>query len=174
MNIRQARASDAQAIAEITNTIIRDTLITFTTDLRAPDGVAADIKRRAPAYLVAEAGGQVIGFATYGPFRAGPGYAHCCEHSVQLAPSARGQGVGKALMTALEDVARSEGVHVLVAGISSANPGAVVFHRALGFTETGRMPEVGFKWGQRLDLLLMQKILEPDGTVAPDSPGFGR
>jgi phosphinothricin acetyltransferase len=65
-------------------------------------------------------------------------------------------------MERLQQVARSEGVHVLVAGISSANSGAIAFHSALGFAEVGRMPEVGHKWGQYLDLVLMQKILSPE------------
>ncbi len=162
MNVRQAQIADAEGIAAITNEIIRDTLVTFTTNERSTESIAADIDSRGPAYLVAEGDGQVLGFATYGPFRAGPGYAHCREHTIQLAFEARGQGAGRALMSALEAVARAEGVHVLVAGISSANPGAVAFHAALGFTEVGRMPEVGFKWGNWLDLVLMQKILAAD------------
>ncbi|WP_377190093.1 GNAT family N-acetyltransferase [Ruegeria meonggei] len=162
MIIRPAQAGDATAIAEITNAIIRETLITFTTIERSLDSIATDINARGAAYLVAEVERQVLGFATYGPFRSGPGYAQSREHSVQLSPKARNQGAGRALMTALEDVARSEGVHVLVAGISSANPGAVAFHAALGFEITGQMPEVGFKWGKRLDLVLMQKILTQD------------
>lgn len=162
MIIRPARVSDAPSIVAISNAIIRDTLVTFTTDERSEDAIAADIKTRGPAYLVAEKNGQVLGFATYGSFRNGPGYAKCREHTIQLAPQARGQGVGRALMSTLEGAARSEGVHVLVAGISSANPGAVAFHTALGYTQVGLMPEVGFKWGKRLDLVLMQKILSAD------------
>ena len=174
MRVRQAEAADAKAIAAITNAIIRDTLITFTTDERGEDGIAYDIQTRGPAFLVAERDEQVLGFATYGPFRSGPGYAQCRELTVQLSPDAREQGMGRALIQALEAAARAQGIHVLVAGISSANPGAISFHTALGFSEVGRMPEVGFKWGKRLDLVLMQKILAADGFVAPDSRDLWR
>lgn len=162
MRVRQAQPADAAEIALITNATIRDTLVTFTTDERSAESIVDDIRARGAAFLVAEDQGRVIGFATYAPFRSGPGYAKCREHSIQLADDARGRGVGRALMERLQQVARSKGVHVLVAGISSANPGAVAFHLALGFSEVGLMPEVGHKWGQYLDLVLMQKILSPE------------
>ncbi|WP_299894899.1 GNAT family N-acetyltransferase [uncultured Ruegeria sp.] len=162
MIIRPAMRADAPAIARITNAIIRESLITFTTDERSTTQITEDISARGTGFLVAEHDGQVVGFATYAQFRAGPGYAQTREHSIQLSPDARGKGVGRALMQALEKAARTDGLHVLVAGISSANPGAVAFHAALGFLQVGRMPEVGFKWGQRLDLVLMQKILSPE------------
>ncbi|WP_299637920.1 GNAT family N-acetyltransferase [uncultured Ruegeria sp.] len=162
MIIRPAMRADAPAIVRITNAIIRESLITFTTDERSTTQITEDISARSTGFLVAEHDGQVVGFATYAPFRAGPGYAQTREHSIQLSPDARGKGVGRALMQALEEAARTDGLHVLVAGISSANPGAVAFHAALGFLQVGQMPEVGFKWGQRLDLVLMQKILSPE------------
>lgn len=159
MTIRPARPDDAVAIAAIANEIIRDTLVTFTTMQRTPAQITSEINSRAGHYLVGVSDGQVAGFATYAPFRAGPGYAHTREHSIQLAPWAQGRGLGRALMVELEQVARAEGVHALIAGISSANPQAVAFHAALGFAEVGRMPEVGRKWGRWLDLILMQKII---------------
>ncbi len=161
MNLRQAREGDAAEIAAISNAIIKDSLITFTTDTRSVASVASDIRERGPGCLVAELEGRVAGFATYGPFRRGVGYARCCEHTIQLAPHARGQGLGRGLMSALEARAVADGIHVMVAGISSANPDGVAFHAALGFAEVGRMPEVGRKWGRWLDLVLMQKILPP-------------
>lgn len=174
MIIRQATVEDAPAITEIANAIIRDTLVTFTTDERSVEKVTAEIETRGPVFLVAERDGVVEGFATYSLFRSGPGYAQCREHSIQLAPEARGQGTGRALMQALETIAKTNNVHVLVAGISSANPAAIAFHSAIGFKQVGHMPEVGFKWGQRLDLVLMQKILAPQSSVAPDSRAKAR
>ena len=162
MIIRPALARDAAAVAEITNSIIRETLVTFTTAERSPTEIAQDIASRGSAFQVAEMQGQVVGFATYGSFRAGPGYARSREHTIFLDPQARGQGAGRALMAALEQAALSDGVHVLVAGISAENPDAIAFHTALGFEQVGLMPEVGHKWGQWLDLVLMQKILHPE------------
>ena len=165
MIVRPARRADAAAICAIVNPIIRDTTITFTTEERVPGEVADEIDARLPAFLVAETGEGVIGYATFGAFRKGPGYAATREHSVHLAPGARGQGAGRALMAALEAVAVAQGVHVLVAGISGSNPGAVAFHARLGFAETGRMAQVGRKAGRWLDLVLMQKILSAHAST---------
>ena len=159
MTIRKARASDAPAICAIWNPVIRDTLATFTTIEKTPEAAAAMIGAAGGAFLVAEAGGRMLGLATYGPFRAGPGYAFVVEHSIQLAATARRQGIGRALMAGLEQVAADAGKRVMVGAISGANPAAVAFHTALGFVEVGRMPGIGFKHGQWLELVLMQKRL---------------
>lgn len=159
MIVRPAQIQDADAICGISNDLIRHSLITFTTNDRTTAATEEAIAASNGAFLVAEHAGKVVGFASYAPFRAGPGYAHTKEHSIQLAPQARGRGVGRALMEALETVARKADVHVLVAGISGANPDAIAFHDRLGFETVGRMPQVGRKEGQWLDLILMQKIL---------------
>ena len=76
-----------------------------------------------------------------------------------LAGDARGQGVGRALMARLEDHARTQGIHVLIAGVSGENEAAIAFHRAIGFTEAARLPEVGRKFGRWMDLVLLHKRL---------------
>jgi len=167
MILRAARPGDADALCAIANPLIQETLVTFTTDLRTPEQVKMEIAARGTAFQVAETEGGVVGFATFGPFRKGPGYAATAEHTILLAPSARGAGIGRALMTRLEQVARGRGIHVLVGGISGANTAGALFHKRMGFVQTGLMPEVGRKNGQWLDLVLMQKILDTD--TAPDS-----
>ncbi len=162
MIVRRAEAGDAPAIAEIWNGYIRDTAVTFNSQEKTVEGLVQEIAARRSegmSFLVAEHEGQVIGFATAFPFRSGPGYRHTLEHTVQLSEPAHGQGAGRALMARVEAEARAGGAHVLVAGVSSENPDGIAFHEALGFETVGRMPEVGFKFGRWMDLVLMQKVL---------------
>lgn len=156
--IRPASPADAPAIAAVWNAVIRDTTATFTTVEKDPAALAGQIAAGTP-WWVAEMGGLVVGHATYGQFRSGPGYARSMEHSIHLAPAAQGKGLGRALMAALEDHARSAGVHVMVAGVSSDNAAGQEFHARLGYVECGRVLQAGHKWGRWLDLVLMQKIL---------------
>lgn len=159
ITVRVARPEDAPEIAAIWNAIIDHSAATFTTERKTETGLIADMAHRGAAFQVACAEGHVLGFATYSQFRGGPGYAYTMEHSIQLAPEARGRGVGRALMRALETVARAEGVHSLWAGVSGENPGGAAFHRRLGFVDVARLPEVGYKFGRWMDLILLQKIL---------------
>ena len=159
MIIRPATPDDAQAIADLVNPVIRDTSITFTIVEKSAADLAAAIKGAPGSFLVAEVAEQVVGYASFAQFRSGPGYAHTMEHSITIAPHARGQGIGRPLMAALEAQARTAGVHSLVAGVSAENPMGVAFHRALGFQQVAVLPEVGFKFGRWMDLVLLQKFL---------------
>lgn len=173
MILRQARISDARAICAITNAVIRDKAITFTTKERGEANIAADIALRWVAYQVVENDGQVVGFATYGRFRDGPGYENTREMTIQLAPEVRRRGMGRALLQQLEDVAIAQGVHVLLAGISGGNTAGLRFHAACGFVEAGRLAQVGFKAGQWQDLILMQKILPANRPDADSGAATG-
>lgn len=162
MIIRAARVQDTSAIADIWNHNIRQTVNTFTTAEKTPEGLARDIEMRAAegkVFLVAEKVGQVMGFATYFQFRGGPGYAHTAEHSVMLDQAAQGKGTGRALMAALEDHARSAGMHSLIAGVAGENKSGAAFHEALGYRRIATLPEVGYKFGRWMDLVLLQKLL---------------
>ncbi|MDX5350485.1 MAG: N-acetyltransferase family protein [Paracoccaceae bacterium] len=159
--IRRATPADAAAIALLWNPWIRDTAITFNSVQKTPEDVArmiADRDALGHATFLAE-GPDLLGFATYAQFRGGIGYATCMEHSIILAPQARGRGVGRALMGALLDHARAAGAHQMIAGVSAENPDGIAFHARLDFTEIARIREAGHKFGRFMDLVLMQKFL---------------
>ena len=160
--IRAATPADAPAIAALWNPVIRDTAITFNPVEKTPDDIAAMIRDRQAAgygFFVGERQGEVQGFATYAQFRSGAGYARSMEHTIILSPMAQGAGLGRALMTALEDHARTGGAHSLIAGVSAENPAGRAFHAAIGFQEIAVLPQVGHKFGRYMDLVLMQKFL---------------
>ncbi|KQI67835.1 GNAT family acetyltransferase [Loktanella sp. 3ANDIMAR09] len=155
--IRAATRADAAAICAIWNPIIRETGITFTAIEKTPQAIVDLIATR--PVLVAETGGVVAGFATYGPFRGGDGYRHTAEHTVHLAPAARGAGLGRLLMDALCADARGAGIHTLWAGCSAENPAGVAFHEKLGFVKIATLPQVGRKFDRWIDLILLTKML---------------
>jgi phosphinothricin acetyltransferase len=108
---------------------------------------------------VADAAGEVIGFSTFGDFRAWPGYRFTVEHSVHVAAGMRGAGVGRALVEALFPIAASLGKHVMIAGVDADNGASIRFHERLGFERSGRLRQVGFKFDRFLDLVFLQRFL---------------
>ncbi len=160
--IRPATIEDAQAIADIWNPVICDSIATFTTAEKSVTDLQDMIREREKlkfAFYVAELSGKVLGFTTYGPFRGGPGYAHTMEHSVFLSPDAKRKGIGKALMVCLETHAKEAGIHSLIAGLSGENLGGITFHASLGFSHVADIKQAGFKFGRWHNLILMQKLL---------------
>ncbi|WP_439155661.1 GNAT family N-acetyltransferase [Yoonia sp.] len=154
--IRPACRDDAPAIAAIWNHAIRETTITFNPVEKTASEVA-DLTEN--ACLIWEDHDRLLGFARYFQFRGGAGYRHTAEHTIMLADTAQARGGGRALMAALCADARDAGMHTMFAGCSAENPGAVRFHAALGFVTVATLPEVGFKFGRWIDLVLMQKRL---------------
>ncbi len=162
--IRPAIVLDAQAVADVWNPWIRDTGITFNAVDKTPEEVANLIVSRTIAghgFLVAtdDDTGAILGFATYTQFRGGIGYARTMEHSIILSPQARGQGLGRTLLNAIEKHAHEEGAHQILAGVSSENADGIRFHLAMGYTEATRIRDAGYKFGRYMDLVLMQKFL---------------
>lgn len=109
--------------------------------------------------------GKVVGFSTYGPFRPWAAYKYTVEISVYIAPEHRGKGIARLLYPPLFDKAGEQQLHVLVAGIDASNTASIRLHEHFGFVQTGHFKEVGYKFGQWLDLVFMQLILP-----TPDQP----
>lgn len=106
-----------------------------------------------------DADGQLLGFASWGPFRAFPAFKYTAEHSIYVRADQRGRGLGETLLQALLRLAEEHGLHVLVGGIDMANRGSIALHEKLGFVHTGTLPQVGFKFGRWLDLGFWQRQL---------------
>jgi L-amino acid N-acyltransferase YncA len=117
-----------------------------------------------PVWGALDAAGRLLGFASYGSFRAWPAYKYSVEHSVYVAGSARGRGVGKALMQRLIQSAIEQQLHAIIGGIDAANAESVAFHEKLGFVHAGTVKEAGFKFGRWLDLAFYQLLLPTPQT----------
>ena len=165
MILRDAEAGDLAAIGEILNCEIRSGTASWTETPKTTEDMTrwfGERMARGHPVLVAEAGGEVLGYASYGPFRSGEGYRGTVEHSVYVARSSRGKGIARLLMARLVGRARAAGLARMVGGVSTDQPASMGLHRNLGFQEQGRLKGVGFKCGKRLDLALM--VLALDGT----------
>lgn len=104
--------------------------------------------------------GELMGFASYGSFRAYPANKYTVEHSVYVQSRFRGKGLAEALMRTVIDRARQAQLHVLVGGIDATNAGSIRLHEKLGFVHAGTIRHAGFKFGRWLDLAFYQLILD--------------
>lgn len=169
--IRPSTADDLPAITAVYAWNVEHGTGTF--ELEAPD--LAEMSRRRDdvlgkglPWLVAERGGQVLGYAYANHFRPRRAYRFCLEDSIYLADEARGQGVGRLLLAELVARCEAAGARQMLAVIGdSANAGSIGVHRALGFEHTGILRSAGWKFGRWLDVVLMQKSLGLGHTTEP-------
>lgn len=171
MTVRDARADDAEAIAEIYNHYIRDTVITFETIELTADDFRGRMKKLEdlglPWLVVTDDADAVVGYAYAGPFRERAAYVHSLETSVYLHHGATGKGYGKAVYRALIERLRSlDGsaspvapVHALIAGIALPNDASVALNESLGMRKVAHFEQVGFKMGTWVDVGYWQMTL---------------
>ena len=119
----------------------------------------AKAKGNFPVIGAQGAGGELMGFASYGPFRAWPAYKYSVEHSVYVDQRFRGRGIGRRLLEEVITAAGAQDYHVLIGAIDAANQPSLALHQCLGFTHCGTVRQAGFKFGRWLDLSLYQLIL---------------
>lgn len=168
MQIRDATIDDAQGIMYIYNDAVEHTTAIWNETL------VDEVNRRAwmvdrqskgyPVLVAVDDSDTVLGYASFGDWRAFDGYRFTVEHSVYIRHDRRGEGVGRLLMLALIKRARDLNKHVMVAAIEASNQGSIALHLKLGFVQTGLMPEVGVKFGRWLDLAYLQLKL---GDISP-------
>ncbi len=173
MTIRDADPQrDAAACAAIYAPHVEDNPVSF--EERAPDvaEMAARIERirAAHPWLVAERGGEVVGYAYACPHRQRPAYRWSVDVSVYVAARQLGEGLGRVLYAALFERLRAQRFRMAYAGITLPNPASVGLHESLGFVQVGTMREVGWKLGAWRDVGWFQLELAPAGPERPPEP----
>ena len=164
MTIRDATPDDVAGLLAIHNeAVLTTTAIWDEHEVDLEDRATWLQQRREAGFpvIVAEVGGVVAGYASYGPWRPKSGYRHTVENSLYVLASHHGQGLGSALLDALLERARAADVHRMVAMIESSNTLSAELHARRGFAVVGQMSEVGTKFGRWLDLTIMQLDLGP-------------
>ncbi len=162
ITIREATIEDASSICLIYNQGIEDRVATLETQLRTPEERAGWLAARGPRHPVLAAVNRddaVVGWGSLNQFNPRPAYDNVAEFSVYVGREHRGQGIGDALLAALEEQARSLGFHKMVLAAFPTNAPGMRLYERHGFTTVGVYREQGMLDGRWVDVIVMEKIL---------------
>jgi phosphinothricin acetyltransferase len=171
VRIRDAEAADAADIARIYNHYVLETTATFDTEAKTADERTAWLATHDAAHpvLVAETSGSIRAWGCLTPWEERPAWRHTVEVSVYVDLDSRGKGLGSGLMIALMERAADAGHHTVIGQIVSGNDASLALARRLGFAEAGRLHEVGRKFDEWLDVVLMERRV--DGPSREEGSG---
>jgi L-amino acid N-acyltransferase YncA len=160
--LADASRQDLAEILTIYNEVIRNSTAVYSevefTQARGEAWFDSKAEQGFPL-LVARGATGVVGFGTFGDFRAWPCYRYSVEHSVHVRADCRSRGIGRALLLELIERAQAMHKHVMIAGIDADNNVSIGLHQSLGFKVVGHLHEVGFKFGRWLDLVFLELML---------------
>lgn len=170
LNLRPSTEADLPAIQAIYAHAVEHGTGTFETEAPSVEEMSrrrSEVLSRGLPWLVAQAQGEVLGYAYANYFRPRLAYRFCLEDSIYLAPAAHRQGVGRILLAELISRCEAAGARQMLAVIGdAANHGSIGLHRSLGFEHTGVLKSSGWKFGRWLDVVLMQRALGLGDTTA--------
>jgi phosphinothricin acetyltransferase len=161
MRVRLATSDDVEPTRAIYNLEVAESTVTFDLVPRTADEQLAWLTARSGAHavIIAEDAGEVVGFASFSPFRDRPAYSTTVENSVYVRRDQQGKGIGKLLLAELVTLATSHGFHAMIARIVGGHDASIALHRSLAFDIVGTEREVGRKFGRWLDVVEMQRLL---------------
>lgn len=167
MKIRPAAAADLAAMNAIYGWYVENTAVTFEYTPPTEAEYAARFARISADYpwLVLEEEGKILGFAYADRAFEKAAYAWCADMTVYLAPEAAGQGRGRALYLALEELLKARGIRILYALVTASNEVSLRFHEAMGYRQVGFLRDAGWKQGRWHSVAWMEKRL--GGLEAP-------
>jgi phosphinothricin acetyltransferase len=167
--IRLAGKEDAAAIAAIYSPYVEESRTSFETEPPGADEIIRRMGNPIHPWLVAEAEGQVVGYASTSPMRNRSAYRWSVETGVYVRQGSHGRGIGRQLLTEHLELLERQGFVTVIAGIALPNDASIALHEKLGFTLSGVERGVGFKLGEWVDVARWQKDLAPR-TNAPTEP----
>ena len=172
MHVRPVTRDDAEAIRAIYNREVVGSTVTFDLVPRTLDEQLQWIDEHSgahPAIVAVDDHDRVRGFGSLSPYRPRPAYRTTVENSVYVASDVQGQGVGKGLLVELLRLAAAHGFHAVIARIVGGHQVSIALHRSCGFELVGVEREVGRKFGRWLDVVLMQKLIDPGAPEPPSA-----
>ena len=160
--VRTATIHDLPAMTVIYNDIIANTTAVYdyephTMEMR--EKWFATKQEQGFPIFVAEEDKLIVGFSSFGTFRAWAGFKNTVENSIYVAAEHRGKGIGKLLLPPLIEAAKELKLHAIVAGIDATNNISIELHKKFGFTEVAHFKEVGYKFDRWLDLVFLELIV---------------
>ncbi len=174
--VRDTERRDLPAITAIYAEAVRTGTATY--ELEPPD--LAEMTRRWQTlcnggypYIVAEDNGDILGYAYAGPYRDRPAYRFSVEDTVYVVPQAHRRGIGRTLLSRIIDMSEKRGFRQMIAVIGGPESqiASVRLHEEFGFRSIGVFEGSGYKFGDWLDTLLMQRALGPGSGTPPRQRG---
>lgn len=166
--IRTACPEDARALLDIYAPYVERTAISFEYDVPTVDEFRERVERilQKYPYLVAQKGSELLGYAYTHAFVGRAAYDHCAETTIYLKESGHGEGIGRRLYSALEEISKSQNIYSLNACIGYPETedeyltmNSIQFHAHMGYRFVGRFHKCGYKFGKWYDMAWMEKIL---------------
>tara|TARA_Y100001970_G_scaffold79438_1_gene101088 strand:+ start:33 stop:614 length:582 start_codon:yes stop_codon:yes gene_type:complete len=161
MKVRLAKLSDAEAIADIYNHEVMSGVATFDLVPKTLEQQREWLRERSgalPCIVASDDQRKVVGWACLSRYRDRPAYGTSVENSIYVHQEHQGTGVGSALLSELVNLADEHGFHATFARIAGENPASIALHSKYGFEMVGVEREVGRKFGQWLDVTVMQRL----------------
>ena len=153
----------AASILDIFNDAILTSTALYDYKLRSAENMVAWFQAKTaggfPVIGIEDEAGVLMAFGSYGGFRAWPAYKYSVEHSVYVHKAHRGKGLGKVVLEQLIAAAQKNDLHTIIGAIDATNTASIALHERLGFMHVGTLPQVGFKFGNWLDLVFYQLLL---------------
>ena len=160
--IRPYQSKDAETIVNVLNYYIANSTALYDYAPRTLDQQQSifdeKLKKGFPV-IVATIEDKVVGFGYYSEFRFREAYKFTVEHSVYVAPTEHGKGIGKVILQNLIRLAKEQKLHTMIGVIDAENESSIAFHEQFGFTTVGIIKESGYKFDRWLHSVFMQLML---------------